>query len=210
MLTLFLSQSCANQVQPEAIQSAPTLEIPELSLLDHEGLFREGMSISELMRAMQQLESQEAAFYESRKKRFEYRKSQAQQFVDEATKERDALALKRKELAIQLNKLKQSTLEAQAHNGNSSEPKVYFAPTPRYPLKAEQQRVSGYAIVAFTITSIGTTKNIVLVEEYPTGYDFGYSAIKAATRLKYNRVMREGRPVEVEGVTYKFSFNIAQ
>lgn len=81
-----------------------------------------------------------------------------------------------------------------------------FVPSPRYPPRAERQGTAGYAVVQVTITTLGTTKDIVLLEEYPENFGFGKSAAKAAEKLRYNAKYVDGEPVEVPGVVYKFTF----
>lgn len=81
-----------------------------------------------------------------------------------------------------------------------------FVPNPRYPPRAERQGKAGYAVVQVTITTLGTTKDIVLLEEFPENFGFGKSAVKAAEKLRYNAKYVDGEPVEVPGVVYKFSF----
>jgi len=81
-----------------------------------------------------------------------------------------------------------------------------YVPQPAYPNKAIRQGVGGYAVVSVTITTAGNVRNPVLLEEFPEGYGFGGAALKAAQKLKYSPRMEDGTPVEVPGVTYKFSF----
>ncbi len=81
-----------------------------------------------------------------------------------------------------------------------------FVPTPRYPPRAERQGKAGYAVVQVTITTLGTTKDIVMLEEFPENFGFGKSAVKAAQKLRYNAKYVDGEPVEVPGVKYKFTF----
>lgn len=84
-----------------------------------------------------------------------------------------------------------------------------FVPQPQFPRRAQDRGVSGYAVVEVTITTTGGTRDPQLIEEHPTGYGFGASALRAAERLRYNPRMVDGNAVEVPGVLYRFSFQIA-
>ena len=89
---------------------------------------------------------------------------------------------------------------------SDSEAMPVFVPTPRYPPRAERQGKAGYAVVQVTITPTGTTKDVVLVEEFPENFGFGKSAVKAAQKLRYNPKIVDGIGVDVPGVLYKFTF----
>lgn len=84
-----------------------------------------------------------------------------------------------------------------------------FVPQPQFPRRAQDRGVSGYAVVEVVITTTGGVRDPRLIEEHPTGYGFGSAAVRAAERLRYNPRMVDGNPVEVPGVLYRFSFQIA-
>jgi len=84
-----------------------------------------------------------------------------------------------------------------------------FVPQPQFPRRAQDRGVSGYAVVEVIITATGSVRDPRLVEEHPTGYGFGAAALRAAERLRYNPRMVDGQAVEVPGVLYRFSFQIA-
>jgi periplasmic protein TonB len=84
-----------------------------------------------------------------------------------------------------------------------------YVSQPRFPSSALRRGVSGYAIVAVTITTSGAVRNPVLLEESPPGYGFGREAIRAAGKLKYNPRVVDGVAREVPGVPYRFSFVIS-
>lgn len=84
-----------------------------------------------------------------------------------------------------------------------------FVPQPQFPRRAQDRGVSGYAVVEVTITTTGGVRDPQLIEEHPTGYGFGNAAVRAAERLRYNPRMVDGNAVEVSGVLYRFSFQIA-
>lgn len=91
--------------------------------------------------------------------------------------------------------------------------------TPTYPRRAQERGTEGYVIVEFTISTEGTTKDIVAVEnasftrsgelKIGGGRVFESASIKAAGRLRYKPRVVDGRPVEVNNYPYKFSFNLA-
>ncbi|GIX31449.1 MAG: protein TonB [Porticoccaceae bacterium] len=83
-----------------------------------------------------------------------------------------------------------------------------YVPQPVYPRRAQARGVSGYAVVQVTITTTGAVRDPVLLEEYPENYGFGEAALRAARKLKYNPRVVDGKPVEVPGVLYKFTFQI--
>src|SRR5690606_20248907 len=83
-----------------------------------------------------------------------------------------------------------------------------YVPQPQYPRRAQSRGVSGYAVVRVTITTSGGVRDPVLLEEYPENYGFGNAALRAADKLKYNPRVVDGKPQEVPGVLYKFTFQI--
>lgn len=81
---------------------------------------------------------------------------------------------------------------------------------PRYPADALEYGIEGYAIVEFTITEEGRTKDIRVIEsmdseQRPTTV-FDQTAIDAASKLGYRPRTIDGVPVETHRVRYKFSF----
>ena len=60
--------------------------------------------------------------------------------------------------------------------------------------------------MTFTITTNGDVKDLIVTEENPTGWGFGKSAMKAASKLKYPEPILDGIPIEIEDkkMTYKF------
>lgn len=83
-----------------------------------------------------------------------------------------------------------------------------YVPQPQYPRRAQSRGTSGYAVVQVTITTTGSVRDPVLLEENPANYGFGTAALKAANKLKYNPRVVDGKPEEVPGVLYKFTFQI--
>ena len=85
-----------------------------------------------------------------------------------------------------------------------------YVPQPRYPNRAQSRGKEGYAVVQVVITTMGGVRDPVMIEEFPEGWGFGRSAVKAATKLKYNPRVVDGVPEEVPGVLYKFTYKMAK
>ncbi len=79
--------------------------------------------------------------------------------------------------------------------------------TPRYPRQALSRGVTGYVIMEFNVTEIGTVENVVVIESKPTGV-FDKSAIDAATKFRYIPRYVDGQPVSVAGVRNRINFDI--
>lgn len=85
-----------------------------------------------------------------------------------------------------------------------------YIPEPRYPPRALKAGKTGYAVVEVTVTTAGSSRDIKVLEEWPENYGFGRSAAKAAEKLKYNPRVVNGVAVDVPGVLYKFTFQLAE
>ena len=83
-----------------------------------------------------------------------------------------------------------------------------YVPQPEYPARALSRGKEGYAVVEVIITTTGGVRDPKLLEEQPPNFGFGRAALKAAAKLKYNPRVVDGKPREVAGVLYKFSFQI--
>ena len=80
-----------------------------------------------------------------------------------------------------------------------------YVPQPQYPRRAQTRGKEGYAVVEVIITTTGGVRDPILIEEWPEGWGFGRSALKASNKLKYNPSVVDGVPQEVTGVMYKNS-----
>jgi periplasmic protein TonB len=85
-----------------------------------------------------------------------------------------------------------------------------YVPQPKYPSRAQTRGKEGYAVVQVVITTMGGVRDPIMIEEFPEGWGFGRSAVKAAKKLKYNPRVVDGVPEEVPGVLYKFTFQMAK
>ena len=81
---------------------------------------------------------------------------------------------------------------------------------PQYPRRAQQRGIEGSITVSLTVNADGTVSadTIQVIDEDPKGY-FVKAAKKAAAKFKYKPKMVNGVGQKVEGVIYKFSFNLA-
>lgn len=80
---------------------------------------------------------------------------------------------------------------------------------PIYPRRAQEQGIEGYVMVEYTVTTIGTTRDVVVIEAEPRGY-FERAAIKAAEKYKYKPRVINGEAVEVPGVRTIIYFNFGE
>ena len=69
---------------------------------------------------------------------------------------------------------------------------------PRYPIRLQREGIQGYAVVEYTVTTAGTTRDIREVEaSHPL---FERSCIEAAEKFRYRPRFIDGEAVEVSGV----------
>lgn len=80
--------------------------------------------------------------------------------------------------------------------------------TPIYPRRALTRGIEGHVILEFTVTRVGTVKDVKVVESVPDSKIFHKAAIEAALKFKYKPRVIDGQPVEVAGVRNKFTFRI--
>jgi TonB family protein len=77
--------------------------------------------------------------------------------------------------------------------------------TPPYPESARNAGISGFAIVAFTVTSQGSVTDVRVVESEPAGV-FDQVAREAAQRLIFEPRIVDDEPVAVEDVRFRFDW----
>ena len=95
-----------------------------------------------------------------------------------------------------------------------------FAVQPQYPRRAQERGTEGFAIISFTITEQGTAENATVIEgkcgdvnEPETMRDcsiFNNSSLRAAAKLKYKPKIVDGNPVKVDGVAYRFRYEMEE
>jgi protein TonB len=65
-------------------------------------------------------------------------------------------------------------------------------------------------VVQYTVTSIGTTKDPVVVDSQCTSSLFHRASLNAALKFKYKPRILDGEAVEVAGVQNKFTYEITE
>ncbi len=78
---------------------------------------------------------------------------------------------------------------------------------PTYPNRALQRGIEGWVILIFTVTETGSIENPQVDDADPAGI-FERSALQAAQKFKYRPRVIDGVAVRVEGVKYKFTFEL--
>ncbi|MFM1571745.1 MAG: energy transducer TonB, partial [Porticoccaceae bacterium] len=78
------------------------------------------------------------------------------------------------------------------------------------PRAAQSRGIEGYAIIEVTISTEGLAINPFLVEEKPVSKGFDKAAIKASKGLRFVPRFVDGEAVEVPGILYKYTFQMAR
>jgi protein TonB len=78
---------------------------------------------------------------------------------------------------------------------------------PIYPRRAQSRGVTGYCTVQYTVTKLGTTRDIVAVDCVPSGY-FERASEKAAEKFKYKPRVSDGEATEVPGIQNRFTYEL--
>ncbi|WP_221799107.1 energy transducer TonB [Oceanobacter mangrovi] len=78
---------------------------------------------------------------------------------------------------------------------------------PNYPRRAAQKGIEGYVVVEFTVTTLGTVTNPVVIEAAPPSI-FDREALAAVKKFKYKPKIVNGKPVEVSGVRNIIRFEL--
>ena len=81
---------------------------------------------------------------------------------------------------------------------------------PIYPARALQRGLEGYCVVEYTVTSLGTTKGPVVVQDQCTSSLWHRASLQAALKFKYKPRVIDGVAVEVPGVQNKFTYEIVE
>ncbi len=96
-----------------------------------------------------------------------------------------------------------------------------FKVQPVYPRRAQERGTEGFVIVAFTITESGTITDPYVIEgkcrsvtnragDFNDCTMFNSATLRAALKLKYKPTVRDGRPVAVNDVPHKFTFELEE
>lgn len=81
---------------------------------------------------------------------------------------------------------------------------------PIYPNRALTRGIEGFCVVQYTVTSLGTTKDPVVVESQCSSSLFHRASVNAALKFKYKPRIMDGQAVEVPGVQNKFTYEITE
>lgn len=88
--------------------------------------------------------------------------------------------------------------------------------SPEYPTTASSRGIEGYCEVELTVTAAGTTSDVRIVEGgcatnegRPTSV-FNRASVRAAERFKYRPKVVDGEPVDVPGVRFRFTYELAK
>lgn len=79
---------------------------------------------------------------------------------------------------------------------------------PIYPRRAQERGISGYVLLEFTVTELGTVEDVVVIESEPKGY-FERAATRAARKFKYKPKVINNEAIRVPGVRNLITFEIA-
>ena len=96
-----------------------------------------------------------------------------------------------------------------------------FKVQPIYPRRAQERGTEGFAIISFTITEQGTAENAIVIEGKCGDINnpevvmrdcsiFNNSSLRAAAKLKYKPKIVDGNPVKVDGVAYRFRYEMEE
>lgn len=77
---------------------------------------------------------------------------------------------------------------------------------PIYPRRAQSRGVSGYCILSFTVTRLGTVSDPEIIE--CTSSLFERASINAVLKFKYKPRVVNGEPIDVPNVKHKITFQL--
>jgi len=84
-------------------------------------------------------------------------------------------------------------------------PRIRF--DPRYPIRARQAGIEGWATVEFSITTLGSVVNPRVVASHPARV-FDRSSIQAVQRWKYDPRVEDGKAVPQHGVRVTLDYTL--
>jgi protein TonB len=76
---------------------------------------------------------------------------------------------------------------------------------PDYPQQAQDRGITGWALVSFTVSKEGRTKDIVIVDASPQGL-WDKNTIRAVSNWRYNPALKDGKPIDTTGVKVRLTF----
>jgi len=78
---------------------------------------------------------------------------------------------------------------------------------PDYPPQAKDRGIEGWALVSFTVTREGRTKDIVVLDAQPKGM-WDRNVIRAVSNWRYQPALKDGKPIATTGVKIRFPFEM--
>ena len=78
---------------------------------------------------------------------------------------------------------------------------------PKYPRAAFTKNITGYVILEYTVTKIGSVEDISVLDSEPRKI-FDKAAVNAAQKYRYLPRIVDGKPIEVPGVKTRITFDI--
>jgi protein TonB len=103
--------------------------------------------------------------------------------------------------------LRQGSVQQIASSGGSDRgpvPQVRIEPD--YPPQAQDRGITGWALMSFTVTKEGRTKDIVVVDAQPKGI-WDKNAIRAVSNWRYQPALKDGKPVDTVGMKIQLTFD---
>ena len=85
-----------------------------------------------------------------------------------------------------------------------------FVKKAEYPKAAQKKGKEGYVILELTVNETGNPIDVIVLEERPEKFGFGKAAKEAANGLRYIPRVINGKALQVQGVLYKYTFNMAK
>lgn len=79
---------------------------------------------------------------------------------------------------------------------------------PQYPRRAAQKGIEGYVDLEFTVSKLGSTKDVVVINAQPANI-FNRAAIASVLKYKYKPKVEDGKPIDVPGVQIRVTFEMA-
>jgi protein TonB len=80
---------------------------------------------------------------------------------------------------------------------------------PIYPKRASMKGIEGQCVVMYTVTTNGSTRDVVVIEEMCDNPVFYRSSVEAAKKFKYKPRVIDGEAIEVHRVTNRFIYELA-
>lgn len=80
---------------------------------------------------------------------------------------------------------------------------------PAYPRRCQERGISGWVVLDFDVTKLGTVENASIVAADPSGC-FDRTALKAIARFKYRPTILDGQPMRSNGVRFRMGFTMAE